>query len=308
MSALIIQQTVMGVRDSFNASLSDKSVVFEAEAQFAIQALSTDFAMRIAMGNKQSVIDAVTNVAAIGISLNPAKKQAYLVPRDGKICLDISYMGLIDLAVSTGSIKWAQANVVYSTDEFVLRGFDEAPIHNYKPFGNRGEVEGVYVVVKTADNEYLTHTMSKDEVFAIRDRASQSFKGGKSSPWKTDEIEMIKKTCVKQAYKYWPKVDRLQEAIHHLNTVAGEGLASLAPTRNPNQQITNIAHIENLESVIEMLEGVAKNGTEALKVAWNSISQDERSAIGIAGRDRIKKMADEATAAMNAKAVEGEPA
>jgi recombination protein RecT len=38
---------------------------------------------------------------------------------------------------------------------------------------------------------------------------------------------MAKKTVVKRAYKYWPKSDRLDQAIHHLNTDGGEGLASL---------------------------------------------------------------------------------
>jgi recombination protein RecT len=35
---------------------------------------------------------------------------------------------------------------------------------------------------------------------------------------------MAKKTCVKQAYKYWPKTDRLEAAIHHLNTEAAVGI------------------------------------------------------------------------------------
>ena len=33
---------------------------------------------------------------------------------------------------------------------------------------------------------------------------------------------------MKRAYKYWPKNDRLSEAIHHLNTDGGEGLATTA--------------------------------------------------------------------------------
>ena len=45
--------------------------------------------------------------------------------------------------------------------------------------------------------------------------------------------EMIKKTVVKQASKYWPTSDRLSKAIHHLNTDAGEGLAELAGNSAP---------------------------------------------------------------------------
>ena len=227
----VITQDIYDSRDSFAAVLTDPSINFEKEAGFAIQVLqNNDYALKVATNSRQSVINAVTNVAAIGISLNPAKRQAYLVPRDGRICLDISYMGLIDLAVATGSIRWAQAELVRAADTFALNGFDAPPTHVFNPFSKeRGDIVGAYVVVKTADGDYLTTPMSRDEIDGIMNR-SQSVKSGKSSPWKTDYGEMAKKTVVKRAYKYWPKNDRLSEAIHHLNTDGGEGLATTAST------------------------------------------------------------------------------
>ena len=92
MSAIsTIEQYVYGAENSFQNVLVDKSINFEREAGFAIQILTSgDFIAKLAVGDRQSVVNAVTNIAAIGISLNPAKKQAYLVPRKGKICLDIS--------------------------------------------------------------------------------------------------------------------------------------------------------------------------------------------------------------------------
>lgn len=228
----VITQDIYNTRDTFAAVLTDQSISFEKEAGFAIQVLQgNDYALGVAMKNRQSVINAVTNVAAIGISLNPARRQAYLVPRDGRICLDISYMGLIDLAVATGSIMWAQADLVRANDNFALNGFDAPPTHVFNPFSkDRGEVVGAYVVAKTASGDYLTTTMSREDIDGIMSR-SQSVKSGKSSPWKTDYGEMAKKTVVKRAYKYWPKNDRLSEAIHHLNTDSGEGLADTAQVR-----------------------------------------------------------------------------
>jgi len=231
----LITDEIYGVRASFEAVSVDRSINFEREAGFAIQMITaSDYALGVAMKNKQSVIDAVTNVAAIGISLNPAKKQAYLVPRKNKICLDLSYMGLIDLAIQEGGIKWAQAQLVYEKDTFALNGMDKMPLHQFNPFGkDRGEYVGVYVVVKTSDGEYLTHTMEIGEAYAIRDR-SDSWKNqqpGKRGPWESDPGEMIKKTCVKRASKYWPKTDRLDKAIHYLNTDGGEGLAELRPSQ-----------------------------------------------------------------------------
>lgn len=229
----VISGDIYSIRPQFDSALSDRSLSFEREAGFAIQAISrNDFALKVAMENRQSVVDAVTNIAAIGISLNPAKKQAYLVPRDGRICLDISYIGLLDLAIQSGSILWGQSELVYEADGFDLNGFDKPPTHTRKPFAkDRGEIVGVYVVVKTRDGDYLTTTMQIDEVFEIRDR-SAAWKAWmekkRKCPWVTDEGEMIKKTVIKRAYKLWPKADRLDTAIHHLNTENGEGLESIA--------------------------------------------------------------------------------
>jgi recombination protein RecT len=191
-----------------------------------------------------------------------------------------------------------------------LRGFDQAPLHNFSPFGNRGAIQGVYVVVKTADGEYLTHTMSIAEVYAIRDRASQSYKGGKSSPWKSDEVEMIKKTCVKQAYKYWPKVERLQNAIHFLNTLGGEGLNELAnqpklPSRNPNKQETqSISNTEHREKLIAVLEDAAKNGLDSFRSTWSAYTESEKALVGLAERNRIDALAKEVKPAIPGEVAE----
>jgi recombination protein RecT len=226
----LVTDDIYNAKDAFMSVLADRSINFEREAGFAIQTITSgDYILSVAASDRQSVINAVTNIAAIGISLNPAKKQAYLVPRNRKICLDISYMGLMDLAMDTGSIRWAQAELVCENDGFARGRFDEPPTHTFNPFSkDRGPIVGVYVVVKTADGDYLTHTMEISAVMDIRDR-SEAWKAyvakkAKSCPWATDEGEMVKKTCVKQAYKYWPKTERLEKAIHYLNMDGGEGL------------------------------------------------------------------------------------
>lgn len=298
-----ISALVNSTKGQFLSRQVGEGISFEAEAGFAIQLLSSDYARGIALKNKQSVIDAVTNVSAIGISLNPAKKQAYLVPRDGKICLDISYMGLIDLAVATGSILWAQCVIVRENDDFELRGYDQPPHHKYNPLStNRGEIIGAYATVKTPSGDYLTHVMTLSEVHAIRDR-SQSWKSGKSSPWKTDEGEMIKKTVIKQAYKYWPKTSpQLESAIHYLNTDGGEGLqeinrparitASSAAENARQKRHEQVIDVVDEAALIERLEPIAENGIEAYQEAFARLTNDERRAISASGEHaRLKKIA-----------------
>lgn len=240
----VIADTVMSAQPFFEAidTSEERTANFNREAGFAIQIITASSYLRgVALQHKQSVVDSVTNVAAIGLSLNPAKKQAYLVPRASrkgeqvKVCLDISYIGLLDLAIMSGSIRWGSAELVHQNDVFKLAGFDAPPVHERDPFATqetRGDVIGAYVVVKTRDGDFLTTPMSIAEILDIRDR-SEAWKAkaaGKSThagPWESDFGEMAKKTVIKRAYKLWPKTTRLDTAIHHLNTEAGEGLPAI---------------------------------------------------------------------------------
>lgn len=228
-------------RQQFLQVRVDKSLDFDREAGFAMQILTAnDFLGKIARSNQASLHAAITNVAAIGTSLNPASKLAYLVPRKGAVCLDISYMGLMDIAQQCGAIQWGQGAIVREKDVFELQGIDKEPKHVYQPFSTeRGKIIGVYVVVKTDGGDYLTHPMPMQKVEDIRNR-SEAWKAyqkdkTKTCPWVTDEEEMIKKTCVKQAAKYWPRRERLDRAVHHLNTEGGEGI-NLKPNTMPEEE------------------------------------------------------------------------
>lgn len=197
------------------------AVNWKTEANFARQIIQgNDY---LAKMSPVSIRDAVINVAAIGITLNPAEKLAYLVPRDGKCCLDISYRGLIRIATDTGSVDWAKAELVYSADEFEYNGPTEKPNHKSNPFSsNRGEFVGVYCIAKVG-NDYLTEAMSADDVYRVRD-SSPAYSKSKSGPWVTWFGEMAKKACIKRAYKTWPTSDknaRMDKAVEVLNQHEG---------------------------------------------------------------------------------------
>lgn len=206
-----MRQVIRMIEPDFNQLAKIHGAVnFARESSFALELLkSNSFLAGVAMGDQDSLKHAVVSVAAIGLSLSPVHKLAYLVPRGKKVCLDISYRGYVHLAIEAGSIKWAHAEVVREKDTFQLRGLGQEPIHNFEPFGDRGSVVGAYCVAKTHDGDFLTTTMTGDEILSIRDR-SESWKSGKGGPWSTDEGEMIKKTVIRRAYKSWPMTDTRQ--------------------------------------------------------------------------------------------------
>jgi recombination protein RecT len=202
---------------TFNSVLFSDTVLWEKESQFAIQALqANDYLNKIAWNNRESLQNSIINVASIGISLNPAQKHAYLVPRDSKVCLDISYMGLLHLAMKTGSILWGQAKLVYANDKYENTGIDSAPIHVQQTFGEKGAIVGVYCTVKTAEGAYLTEEMDIEALDKVK-ATSKAAKG----PWKTWPEEMMRKTVVKRGSKYWPDRERLSSAVDVLNEHEG---------------------------------------------------------------------------------------
>jgi len=207
----------------FKGAVSDQSVQWAKESQFAIQLFQrNDFLAKTAIANPTSAQNAIINLAAIGISLNPASKLAYLVPRDNMVCLDISYMGLMHIAQSAGVIKWGQCKLVHASDSYEPQGLDRAPMHKYNAFATaeeRGAVVGGYCTVKTFDGDYLTEEMSLQEIEDIRkvSKAGNSPKGSWVNFWS----EMARKTIVKRASKYWPRAERMDRATDMLNEHEG---------------------------------------------------------------------------------------
>lgn len=213
-----MEKTVYALEASFN-EVNAYKLNFKKEANFALQLLkANNFLRSTAQDNPDSLQNAITNIAAIGISLNPAVKEAYLVPRGKTVCLDISYIGLVKLATDTGAIEWVQAEIVKKNDVFRYLGVGKAPVHEMDPFSDRGEVVGVYCVARLASGEHLGTIMSKAECDAIRDKSSQAAKSG---PWVQFYEEMLKKTVIKRASKLWPKSERVQQAVEVLNEHEG---------------------------------------------------------------------------------------
>lgn len=262
-----VHSLINPLKAEFEQMCSEPSITFKREAEFAMQIFANnDYLAGVAVQNPVSTCSAIKNIAAIGITLNPAQKLAYMVPRKGAICLDISYMGLMHIAQQSGAIKWCQSAIVRKNDKFMRVGIDKAPQHEFNEFDTieqRGDVVGAYTVVKTDEGDYLTHTMRAEDIYSIRDRSEawKAFKSkGKACPWVTDEEQMILKTVVKQAAKYWPRRERLDAAIDYVNTESGEGI-NFNQERSQERDVSP-ATLETLQTITDLLTRMDKTWEE----------------------------------------------
>lgn len=196
------------------------AVTWKAEANYARQSIQNNKYLQSC--SPQSLVDAVINVAAIGLSLSPAEKLAYLVPRGNVCSLDISYMGLIRLATDTGACEYIRADLVRENDVFEYNGPAErarfSTAHAFSP-EKRGAIVGVYAEAMLPSGRYLTEIMSMDDITAVKNTSR-----AKSGPWVDFFGEMARKTVIKRLAKTIPRTkqsNRLDTAIHVLNEHEG---------------------------------------------------------------------------------------
>lgn len=192
-------------------------VTYQREAMFALQCVGGS--EHLQKCDTESLRNAVINVASVGLTINPAMKLAYLVPRKGKACLDISYIGLVKIATDSGGVLAVAAIPVRANDRFIYRGPFEAPEHIFNPFASeteRGEIIGVYTIAKLTSGVTQIETLSRGELDKIRAMSKAA-----SGPWFDWFEEMVKKSVIKRASKLWPRTERLAAAEAILNEHQG---------------------------------------------------------------------------------------
>lgn len=200
------------------------ALVFQKEALFAMQMItSNDHLMTAAMNNPNSLMNAIINIASIGLSLNPAEKLAYLIPRDKRVCLDISYFGLMKLATDSEKIEWIKPVLVYANDIFKVNGVNSLPEHCYNPFDNyRGAIVGGYSVAKLVGEEdnYIVDFQPESYFIKCKNKALTK------AVWDAWPEAQRLKCLIRAGYKFWPKAQRLNAAVHLLNEQDSDGIVS----------------------------------------------------------------------------------
>lgn len=214
-------------------------VHWEEESMFALQALARNSLLQKC--DPLSVRDAIINVAAIGLSLNPKLQHIALIPRyssqaKGYLChADPMFQGMLKIATDGGSVLQAWCAVVFKGEaddhrfEFRL-GSHPFLKHEPDPFKTyqMKEAIGAYCCadIRNSAHPHITF-MSREEILKARDSSEMIKKALKDNkkikgPWADWEAEMWKKTVLKRATKMWPKGSgRLETAVAFANVAEG---------------------------------------------------------------------------------------
>lgn len=272
-----------------------------ANESFAAKFMQSAF---IAINNKAlqnsdpiSVFGAVLNAASIGLTLNPALGQAYIVAYNTKVGenewkslaqLQIGYRGYVDKMYNTGHVLSVMPNVVRFGDAFEYE-YGTTPYIKHTPTSDEKKaITHAYCVVNLRGGVQMFEicTAATIERLRLKNR-SQTDKNGDNSPkdaWKSDYAKMALKCPIRQIVPYLPMSENLELLLSYDEQIVRPqydkkgNVEAVKSDKEPHQEaeLTEI-EIEKIQISAQWLS----NQKEAIDKMLNGITEHKE------GKDKI---------------------
>lgn len=281
-----IKRALAGAQTIFKQMTRDTGLVFESEMDFAVKTVMGDPFAKLRQCTPQSIEQCMRDLSHVGLTLNPLKHHATLVPRwiekqnVWECTLMVMYRGMVWLATQAG-VHDIDVDVVYKADDFKIGRASSGDIfeHIINHTVARGTTDnffrGVYVsAVMPASQKRKVEWVPADDIYKMRetsdsylmqDKATGQLVPRPSSPWVKWFDEMAKKGGLKRATKRWEeavdhttKWQRLQAAVELDNKTytRGETIEGTATEVNvPKLSMEQVMQVEDLVNTMFATEG-----------------------------------------------------
>lgn len=161
---------------------------------------------------RSSLITAIMQGFELGLSIGPAG-EFYVLPYGDKAQGQIGYKWIVKLLYGAW-VQSIRSEIVYKNDDFKnINWIIKHDIDIFKSTKERGEAIWCYVIAKV-NWEEMSKAMNVYDIMKFKDFSKS--KTSNSSPWNErndPELNMRKKTVLKQLAKYLPQNEALVKAI-----------------------------------------------------------------------------------------------
>lgn len=217
-----IGQLLDSSRDQFQQVVEQSRIgniiAWQREASIARQILLKD--TRLLQSTHDSIKYAITNVAVTGLSLNPIKKHATILPRWNEKLgayeaqLFVQFQGLMWLAGQAG-VTDIVSEVVYTADKFSISRTSEGDKYEHiiafgvPRDGISSSFMGGYIAARMPGSKMMkAEWVPAEDVYRAREKSDsyidrKTSKPSKYSPWVWMPDEMYKKFFIKRGSKRW---------------------------------------------------------------------------------------------------------
>lgn len=280
------------VREQFSQVVEQSRIghviAWQKEASIARQILLKD--ERLLQADPETIKYAIHNVAVVGLTLNPIKKHATILPRwnNKRSCYEaqlfVQFQGLMWLAGQAG-VTDIVSEVVYTADKFSISRTSEGDKYEHIiAFGApRDEISnkfmGGYIAARMPGSKLMkAEWVPAEDVYKAREKSdsyidNKTKKPSKYSPWVWMPDEMYKKFFVKRGSKRWEEAvlksddwNRFQTAvaIDNVNEGVIAGRASDIPgtaehIQSGNDKILEKLSMDQLIEIEKLVKQVAPN-------------------------------------------------
>ena len=189
----------------FNRVRLTEELDWRVEQAYAMEIIRDSKALQNA--DPVSIGRSLVDLAVMGLSLSPAKKEAYLIPYKGRCTASPSYMGLEQIGYRTGMLEGIQCKVVRKGDHFrEYTDRDGTNIEHEVLDDGSGPVTHAYSIAWLSTGRIIVDVMNRNTLMACRDAAAKKNNGAIPFTWKgAFRDEMYKKCSVRRNWKHWPR-------------------------------------------------------------------------------------------------------
>lgn len=301
----IIEQQLVPLAPEFDEVLAG---MMPAKRLIRTMCVSIEKTPKILDCSRQSVINSAMTAAVLGLEVDGATGQAFLIPFKDKCQLVIGYKGFNTLGARARMT--ITGDVVREGDEF---DYDEGEgwvrfKRSLAPTADR-RIIAAWAKAAANDRPPIVTVLSIDDILAVKRKSPGARKA--DSPWNDESIgfpAMAAKTAKRRLARSTPLSvyslgAALDEAVEERGKTAwikadrtlmieGEGGAIEAAEPAPTPQAEDLMAKRSKAEIVDDLEAIAvQDGMEGLKRAWHTLHRTEQKIVGKPELERIKAIA-----------------
>ena len=212
-----LRNSILNMTSQFQAALP-KHITPDKFVRVIMTAVTTN--PKLVQADRSSFFAACLKAASDG--LLPDGKEAALVPfnvKGGGVSINYIPMisGILKKIRNSGLVSSIGANLVFQNDKFSYYVDDKGPHFNHEPadpFGDAGDIRGVYAYATLQDGSSYFEPMSMKDIEAIKETSKSKDFG----PWSGKfEGEMMKKTAIRRLAKRLPMSTDIEKTFEYDN-------------------------------------------------------------------------------------------
>jgi phage RecT family recombinase len=215
-----------GAASKFNAARITDNLKWQTEKMYVMQLIGrSDYLAQAIIETPISLLAALQDAASMGLSISPQLGHVYLIPQRPKqgapleVYAKVSYKGMEQSVLSSGTVLSITTELVYANDEFESGADMNGPYFTFKRArADRGDLEGGFCLARYANGEKHLEWMTVADIMGCKAAATKAQRGETPPVWVgAFATEQYKKCIVRRAAKHWPSSPVIERLIQNFD-------------------------------------------------------------------------------------------